>query len=134
VKVRSAGLAILGAALLVAAGVLGAILVHDGETAAAPLAAAQPGDEVALKGVPTEFHPSGPLGAWQPLRPLLGEHTYEMPAADGAVALVTSDDAAPGDVVLAEGTVAFVGPHPDGSGRMLVLVAVHAWREPFLFR
>lgn len=124
----------LGASLLAAAGVLGAILVHDGETAAAPLAAAQPGDDVALKGVPTPFHPSGPLGAWQPLRPLLGEHTYELPAGDGAVALLTGDDAAPSEVVLAEGTVAYVGPHPDGSGRLLVLVLVHEWREPFLFR
>jgi len=125
---------VLGAALLVAAGVLGAILVHDGETAARPLAAAQPGDDVAVKGSPTPFHPSGPLGAWQPLLPLLGEHTYELATADGAVALLSSDQPAPADVVLAEGTVAFVGPHPDGSGRMLVLVAVHAWREPLLFR
>jgi hypothetical protein len=53
----------------------------------------------------------------------------------GVVALLTSATAAPDDgVVLAEGTVVYVAPHPDGSGRLLVVVGVDEWREPILFR
>lgn len=132
-KVRSAGLALVGVALLVAAGVLGALLVHDGEARDESLASAAPGDAVAVKGRPEPFFPDR-LAAWAPLRPLLGNHTYQVDAGDGIVALLTSAQDMPADVVLASGTVAFAGPHPTLPGRVLVLVQVSDWREPLLFR
>ena len=42
--------------------------------------------------------------------------------------------AAPDGVVLAEGQVVLVAPHPDAADRLLVVMAVDAWTEPILFR
>ena len=125
----------VGLALLAGAAILGGLLVHDGEVAAAnDLAQIAPGKAVQLKGEPEPFsaaqHPS-----WHAVLPLLGNHTYVLSDPDtGVVAVLTSEHAAPHGVVLADGTVSYVGPHPDGSGRLLVVVAVHAWRQPILFR
>lgn len=132
-KVRSVGLAVVGAALLVAAAVLGAILVHDGEARSVDLAEAAPGDVVAVKGHPEPFFPDH-LAQWAPIRPLLGNHTYELPVQDGVVVLLTSGSAMPDDVVLAQGTVAFAGPHPSHPGEALLVLKVDDWREPLLFR
>lgn len=131
---RSAGLAVLGAGLLAAAAVLGALLVHDGEAERPPLAGAEPGDAVALKGTPLPFYPTQSLAHWGEVLPLLANHTYVLDAPDGTVALLTSESEAPSATVLADGTVAFVGAHPDGSGRPLVVVRVAEWREPLVFR
>lgn len=133
---RSRSLALVGAGLLAAASVLGAILVHDGESTATPLASVAPGDAVQLKGALTPFYPSRSLAAWDPVLPILAahNHTYLWEDADGAVALLTSATPAPDDIVLTEGTALLVLPHPDGSGRLLVVVHVEAWREPLLFR
>jgi hypothetical protein len=133
VKMRSLGLAILGAGMLAAATVLGAILVHDGEAEGMPLGAVEQGDSVALKGRPEPFFPPS-LGQWAPVRPFLRENTYTLPAEDGVVALLTSTSPMPSDVVLAHGTVAFVGPHPTQAGVLLLVVDVQDWREPLLFR
>jgi hypothetical protein len=133
VKMRSLGLAILGAGMLAAATVLGAILVHDGEAEGIRLDAVQRGDAVDLKGKPEPFFPPS-LGQWAPVRPFLHEHTYTLPAEDGVVALLTSATPMPADVVLAHGTVAFVGPHPGEAGAILLVVDVQDWREPLLFR
>ncbi len=132
-KVRSVGLALAGLALLVTAAVLGALLVHDGGSSAASLAAAAPGDAVEVKGRPEPFFPDQ-LGAWSPVRPLLANHTYQLPAEGGVVVLLTSPVPVPADVVLAEGTVAFAGPHPTQPDHVLLLVRVESWREPIVFR
>lgn len=134
---RSRSLALVGSGLLVAAVALGAVLVHDGERAAPALAQAEPGDAVLLKGAVQDFYPSRSLTAWDPVLPILAahNHTYLLGKdGEGAVALLTSDKPAPDTVVLTEGKVLLVLPHPDGSGRLLVVVHVEAWREPFLFR
>jgi hypothetical protein len=133
VKVRSLGLAIVGAALLVAATVLGAILVHDGEAKSVDLASMQPGDAVAVKGHPEPFFPDH-LALWAPVRPILDNYTYELPAQEGIVVLLTSGAVMPDDVVLAQGTVAYVGPHPTQAGQLLLVLQVDDWREPLLFR
>ena len=132
-KVRSLGLAAFGLALLVTAGLLGAILVHDGETDEVHLDGIEQGDPIALKGRPEPFFPPS-LGLWAPVRPFLQNHTYTMAAEDGVVVLLTSADAMPTDVILAEGTAAFVGPAPGDPALLLVVVQVQGWREPFLFR
>jgi hypothetical protein len=136
-KVRSPALAALGLLLMAGAAVLGGLLVHDGEVdAAADLSSAAPGQAVSLKGEPAPFAPPASQDhAWRSVAALLDEHTYEMDGHDGAVvALLTSHASAPPGVVLAEGDVRYVGPHPDGSGRLLVVVAVHDWRQPIVFR
>lgn len=125
----------LGILLMAGAAVLGAILVHDGEVApAADLAAAAPGEAVSVKGTPVHFEPSGSSRAWRAILPALGNHTYTLEDPErGLVALLTGEETAPDGVVLAEGTVRFAAPHPDGSGRLLVVVAVTDWVEPLLF-
>lgn len=135
-KVRSRGLALFGVGLLATAGALGAILVHDGESAAPTLATAQPGDDILLKGAPLVFHPTNSLAAWTPFLPTLQghNHTYVLTEEDGAVALLAANEPAPDEVIVTEGTVTMVGSHPDGSGRLLVVVHVTAWRSPLLFR
>jgi hypothetical protein len=134
-NVRSPALAVLGIVLMASAAVLGALLVHDGEVAVeSDLAAATPGESVRVKGVPEAFMPA-PLRAWRPVLPLLDNFTYVLADADsGLEVLLTSSAAAPDGVVLADGDVDFVAPHPDGSGRLLVVVRVHGWHEPILFR
>lgn len=131
-KVRSLGLALAGVAMLAAAAVLGAILVHDGEADPIRLAAAHEGDAVAVKGEPQPFFPER-LGPWAPVRPLLGNHTYILAAEDGVVALLTSAQPAPAGVVLAAGQVALVTPHPDDPRALLVVIQVEDWRVPILF-
>lgn len=135
-KVRSRGLALFGVGLLATAGALGAILVHDGERDAPALAEAQPGDAVLLKGAPQPFYPTNSLAAWAPFLPVLQghNHTYVLTDDEGAVALLAANEPAPDDIVLTEGTVTMVGSHPDGSGRLLVVVHVTTWRSPLLFR
>lgn len=135
---RSPALAVLGIALLAGAAVLGGLLVHDGETAAAAdLSRVEPGQAVALKGQPEPFVLAKPSAAraWRAVLPLLDNHTYTLSDAGGSVVvLLTSPDAAPEGTVLAEGQVRYVAPHPDGPGRLLVVVDVHDWRSPLVFR
>jgi hypothetical protein len=128
-------LAALGVVLLASSAVLGVLLVHDGEAEASPdLSRAVPGEDVRLKGEPAPFAPV-PLRAWRPLLPLLGNHTYALDDDESGVAvLLTSDAPAPPGVVVADGRVAQVGAHPDGSGRLLVLVQVREWKQPLVFR
>lgn len=129
-------MAALGTALLAASGVLGGLLAHDGELEPAPdLANAMPGEPVRLKGEPEPFAPELPLRAWRTVTPLLANHTYAMgEAAGGVVLLLTAQAPAPDGTVLADGVVRMVAPHPDDSGRLLVVVAVSDWAEPILFR
>lgn len=117
------------------AGAWGALLVHDGEVADGPaLAQAMPGESVRVKGEPSPFAPPpGSLRLWRPLEPLMGNHTYVLEDAEATV-LLASQRGAPAGVVVAEGTVGYVGLHPDGSGRLLVLVHVEGWTQPLLFR
>jgi hypothetical protein len=143
-SLRSPALAVLGVVLLASSAALGLLLVHDGEAGASPdLARAVPGEPVRIKGEPAPFvPPPGALRQWRPVLPLLGNHTYALdaPASDGGEGaagvevLLTSPLPAPAGVVLADGTVGYVGPHPDGSGRLLVLVQVREWQQPLLFR
>lgn len=134
-SLRSPALAVLGALLLASSAALGLLLVHDGEVSADPdLAQAVPGEPVRLKGEPAPFVPSpGSVRQWRPVLPLLGNHTYTLDT-EGVSVLLTSAGPVPPGVVVAEGKVGYVGPHPDGSGRLLVLVTVDGWKQPLVFR
>lgn len=132
-KVRSLGLAICGSALLLAAVVLGALLVHDGEAEGVRLGGVEQGDLIELKGRPEPFFPPS-LGQWAPVRPFLQNHTYTLASGADILVLLTSAAPMPADVVLAEGTAAYVGPSPGDAEALLLVVQVQGWREPFLFR
>ena len=123
--------------MMATAAVLGALLVHDGEVAAETndLAAAAPGETVRVKGTPEAFTPGTPLRNWRTVLPMLDNFTYALSDPEsGTLALLTSPAPAPEGVVLADGTVGYVAPHPDGSGRLLVVIDVQDWQEPILFR
>ncbi|MEA3166411.1 MAG: hypothetical protein QOJ26_1283 [Thermoplasmata archaeon] len=126
----------LGIALMASAAALGGLLVHDGEVAPdADLSSAEPGEGISLKGTPEPFAADGLTRAWRSILPVLANHTYTLEDPESAVvAMLTSPHEAPDGVVLAEGKVSYVAPHPDGSGRLLVVVEVRDWREPILFR
>ena len=121
---------------MASAAALGALLVHDGEVAVeSDLAAAAPGETVRVKGSPEPFKLDSPVRAWRTVLPLLDNFTYSLADPEsGILALLTSPSAAPEGVVLADGRVDYVAPHPDGSGRLLVVIAVDTWEEPLLFR
>ncbi len=121
---------------MASAAALGALLVHDGEVAVdTDLANAAPGESVRVKGSPEPFVPGAPLRNWRTVLPLLDNFTYVLSDAEtGLMALLTSPEPAPDGVVLADGKVGYVAPHPDGSGSLLVVVVVSAWVEPLLFR
>ncbi|HUR24825.1 MAG TPA: hypothetical protein VM327_02290 [Candidatus Thermoplasmatota archaeon] len=135
-NVRSPALAALGIALMASAATLGALLVHDGEVATeTDLAGAAPGEPVRIKGNPEPFTPGTPLRSWRMVLPMLDNFTYTLSDPEsGILALLTSPAPAPDGVVLADGTVGYVAPHPDGSGRLLVVIDVRDWHEPILFR
>lgn len=133
-KIRSVGLAVFGTALLVASAALGGLLVYDGETSRQTLAHAQPGDSVEVKGNPQPFHLDAPLARWATVLPALANYTYEVEVGHDVVALLTSEQPLPDGTVLAQGTVTYVGPHPQGGERMLAVISVQEWRHPLLFR
>ncbi len=135
VNVRSPGLVALALALIAAASALGYLLVHDGEVEVPVLALANPGDEVTMKGGFAEFD-APTKDAWFEVRSLLLEHTYFYDGGDPTmVVLATSDVAVPeGEIVLAQGQVTHLGVHPDDPERILILVAVHDWTLPLVFR
>jgi hypothetical protein len=117
--------------MLVTAGALGAVLVHDGEvgTDEAKLAYADQGDLVELKGDLAPF--AVPQAeSWAALRPFLHDHTVLLvaPGLDVPVLLTGLGDV-PEDEVVIEGAVRYNGAHPDG-GQLLV-VDVTAISEPF---
>lgn len=129
---RSVGLAAVGVALLVAALGLGVLLVHDGESRSVTLGTVAPGDDIEVKGETQPFFPDN-LAAWLPLRPLLGNFTSLLQAED-ALVLLSSEEPLPPGVVVAEGTVSYVGTHPTESDLHLVVLHVTTWREPLVFR
>lgn len=115
--------------MLLAAGSLGAVLVHDGEvgTDEGMLAYADEGDVVGLKGDPHAFRVPD-AAAWDEVRSVVSGATFLLGGLDVAV-LVAGLDAVPDDTVVVHGAILYHGDHPDG-GRLLVLDATHI-DEPF---
>lgn len=131
---RSRGLAAAGLLLMASAAALGAVLAHDGDPATtSQLAQAEPGQRVEVKGSPEPFAPTFPLRDWRHILPMLGNASYLL-ESDGVAALLTGEIEAPDGVAVAEGTVLWVGPHPDAPEQLLVVVQVTQWREPILMR
>ena len=136
---------LLAAAVLMLAlsGSLAFVLSHDAVGAGDELAAAAVGQETSLKGTfaPYFVTPAATDARWAPVHAVLGNMTYvqldqAQTGADGhpLVVLVTSD-ALHGDMagVIVRGPVVLRMPHPDGSGRTLVVLRATAWARPLVF-
>lgn len=113
--VRSRPLLALGVALLVSAGVLGGLLVHDGEvgTDEALLERVGPGDVVRLKGALRQ-------------EPGLDNLTYRLEAPVDMRVLVTSSVPVPDGTYVVEGEVVL---NNDGA----LVLSARSLAQPFLF-
>jgi hypothetical protein len=133
------GLLGLALALLGLSGSLAYVLAHDavGSDAAA-LAQAPIGEDAAIRGSFAPYFPSPAAldPRWAPVEAVLANHTYVLLASDPSVVLLVTD-AAPSAGNLADsivhGTVALRMPHPDASGRTLVVLQVSGWDQPIVF-
>ncbi len=120
-------------ALLASAGGL-AIAIHDGLATPVVGAATALGETATAKGDATVFL-APPTADWAAVRLVLGNATYIIGTGDAAtVVLATGADlhADAGNVIV-RGPVLLRAPHPDGSGRLLVILAVTSWDTPILF-
>lgn len=124
--------------LLALSGSLAFVLSHDavGSDAAA-LAATPVGQQASLKGnfAPYLATPAGNDPAWAPVQAALGNATYVLLGTDpGLVVLVTgAQPHADLAGAIVHGPVALRLPHPDGSGRTLLVVRAEAWTHPLVF-
>jgi len=122
--VRNRSTLALGLACLLSAGVLGGVLVHDGEvgTDEALLDQVERGDEVRLKGALVRIADVAP-----------GNHTYRLDTGDAATrVLVRADVAVPDGTYVVEGRVSSVGEPAVGQPRAVVVEA-SSISEPILF-
>lgn len=128
IPVRNPILLTLGLLCLVAAAVLGGLLVHDGEvgTDERVLDEVAVGDGVRVKGTAA---PAAP-----PRLPDLLDHTYTL-VADGLTArvLLTSDGPLPGGEAVYEGEVLHSVPDPQDPDGTLVVLVVHGVDTPLVF-
>jgi len=139
-SVRSPTLLAVSLALLAASGALAYVLEHDAVGAVADLGAATPGETVTAKGSLVPFSPKADsareASAWaQVERHFQNGTAAELRTGDpGTVVLVTTPHpAAPQGTVVVTGTVVLRVPHPDGSGRTLLVVTATDWTRPIVF-
>jgi hypothetical protein len=124
--------------LLSLSGSLAFVLSHDavGSDAAA-LATAPVGQEASLKGSfsPYLVTPAAADPRWAPVQAALGNVTYVLLGTDpGLVVLVTAEQPHPDlEGAIVRGPVALRLPHPDGSGRTLLVVRALGWSRPLVF-
>jgi hypothetical protein len=101
------------------------------------LASAPVGREASLKGsfAPYLVTPAAADARWAPVQAALGNVTYVLLGDDpGLVVLVTAEQPHPdlaGAIV--RGPVTLRLPHPDGSGRTLLVVRATEWARPLVF-
>jgi hypothetical protein len=126
---------------MASAGALAYVLDHDAVGAASASAmSVTPGEDVTLRGllIPFVVRPADvrEAVAWAQVREALGNVTGALETGEaGLVVLLTSDDPLPppGTAVVATGEVALRVPHPDGSGRDLLVLRAERVATPILF-
>jgi hypothetical protein len=129
----------LSIALMASAGALAYVLEHDA-VGEARLASAAPGDEVTAKGILKAFAPrpttAREAAQWADIARSLDNATYLLETEGEEVVLVTTSrpTTAVGHTVVVNGPVLLRAPHPDGSGRPLLVIAQPAIQQPILFR
>jgi hypothetical protein len=124
--------------LLALSGCLALVLSHDAVGSdARSLAAASVGQEASLKGsfAPYLVTPAANDARWAPVAPVLGNVTYVLLGMEpSVVVLVTAEQPHPdlaGAIV--RGPIVLSLPHPDGSGRTLLVVRALEWTHPIVF-
>jgi len=139
-SVRSPALLALALALLASSGALAYVLEHDAVGAAADLQAAQPGQTVTAKGTLAPFAPRATsareAAAWADVERHFANGTaVQLDNGDASTVLLvtTPHPAAPHGEAVVTGTVVLRVPHPDGSGRTVLLVASQDLAAPILF-
>lgn len=111
------------------------MLLHDGVGAPVASAATPLGDDAFAKGTASPFV-APPTQNWNAARAALGNFTYLIDTGEPAVVLLATgpEPHAEAGTVLVHGTVVLRAPHPDGSGRTLLVLRDAAWSTPILFR
>lgn len=125
--------------MLASSAVLGALLHHDGALVpgASALVDSKPGDDVRFKGAVEPFLTPPESRLTPALSALLSDYTYilhDEAEEEGLLVLVTDGEPHIGvDAAVVSGEVLHRGPHPDRSGRTLVIVEASDWTTPILF-
>jgi len=142
-RIRSPPLLALAVALLASSGALAYVLEHDAVGQGGDFALTESDGGVTLKGTLQPFLAKAAnaheAAAWARVTRDLDNFTYTFEPAGGAeadlVILVTSPTPGPtaDTVIITTATVLLQVPHPDGSGRRLVVVEAANLESPILF-
>jgi hypothetical protein len=131
---------LLASALLIlaVAGGLGYVLAHDAVgTDVAELAGAGVGRDASVKGsfAPYFLVPPAVDPHWGPIHKILGNATYVLLGTDPALVVLVTAPQAHGDLASAivRGPVELRVPHPDGSGRTILVLRATQWTHPLVF-
>lgn len=132
------GLLAVAVLLLAASGGLAFLLSHDavGSDAAA-LAATEVGQEASLKGsfAPYLTTPAATDARWAPVEAVAGNVTYVLLGTDPGLVVLVAAESPHRDLAgaIVRGPVELRMPHPDGSGRTLLVVRADGWARPLVF-
>lgn len=126
---------------MAASGALAVVLQHDAVGAAEDAQLAAPGADLTVKGAAQPFVPRAgsarEASGWAAVARHLDNFTSVVDTGEpGTVVLVTTPQPGPpaGTVVVATGPVVLRVPHPDGSGRTVVVLRAARLDSPILFR
>lgn len=101
------------------------------------LAHAPVGQETSLKGSfsPYLVTPAAADARWAPVQAAAGNATYVLLGTDPGLVVLVASEAPRQDLAgaIVRGPVALRMPHPDGSGRTLLVVQAVEWARPLLF-
>jgi hypothetical protein len=131
------GLLASAVVLLALSGSLAFVLSHDAVGDASALADAAVGEEASLKGsfAPYLVTPAATDPRWAPVQPALGNVTYVLLGTDPSLVVLVAAGEPHAELAgaIVHGPVALRMPHPDGSGRTLLVVRADAWTRPLVF-
>lgn len=132
------GLLASAVVLLALSGSLAYLLSHDAVGSdPGSLAAAAVGQEADLKGnlAPYFVTPAAADPHWAPVEAVAGNATYVLLGTAPDLVVLVAAGAPHGDLAdaIVHGPVALRVPHPDGSGRTLLVVRATAWTHPLVF-
>ncbi|MCA1819246.1 MAG: hypothetical protein LC620_04215 [Halobacteriales archaeon] len=132
------GLLALALAMLSLAGSLAYVLAHDAVGAdPMQLADADVGQAASAKGsfAPYFVIPAAVDARWAPVHDVLSNATYVLLGTDPSLVVLVTAEQAHGDSAgaIVRGPVALRMPHPDGSGRTLLVLRATEWTHPLVF-
>ncbi|HUR61534.1 MAG TPA: hypothetical protein VM286_04140 [Candidatus Thermoplasmatota archaeon] len=124
--------------MLSLAGSLALVLSHDAVGAdASELAQATVGQDASIKGgfAPYIAIPAAADARWAPVQAALSNATYVLLGTDPSLVVLATAEAPHGDLAdaIVRGPVSLRMPHPDGSGRTLLVLRATQWDHPLVF-